>query len=199
MIQRSFILALAIFTASCGNDAANENQVNMFKDPRDGRDYPTTNDSAGHVWFVEDLNHHESSGVLHRDGDQQMAMYGWNQAMNACPDGWRLPTRAEIRLQLDQFPDGDDEGADNAAEAFVGLYENPANSYHLFGMYVGNPSGIGDPINKGSGEYGYYWTSTVGDNDKAYALRFDANRKAAYLQTYDKRGMASCRCVKKSD
>lgn len=180
----------------CGNEKATSDQ-NSFKDPRDGHAYPTFTDATGRTWFASDLNHSALASAQHTDGTETSSMYAWNQAVNACPEGWRLPTRSEIRMLLDQFPDGDDQGADNAAEAFIGLYENPENGYKLNGMYVDNPAGLGDPVNKGAGEFGYYWSSTVGDNDKAYALRFDANRKAAYIQTYDKRGMASCRCVKK--
>ncbi|MGF1566374.1 MAG: FISUMP domain-containing protein [Flavobacteriales bacterium] len=192
-----FTLFSAVFAiAGCGVSESKVDDSNTFKDSRDQKAYTLTTDAGGRVWFASDLNHLESATVKHSANGVEMAMYNWNDAMNACPEGWRLPTRADFRNMLDQFPDSDDEGADNAAEAFVGLYESDTTRFNLFGMYVANPDGIGSPINKGAGEFGYYWTSTVGDNNKAYALRFDSSRKVAYLQTYDKRGIANCLCIK---
>lgn len=193
---RILLLSAVLGIAGCGASESKVDDSNTFQDPRDGNTYTLNTDAGGRVWFGTDLNHLESATVKHSANGVDMAMYSWNDAMNACPEGWRLPARADFRNMLDQFPDGDDEGADNAAEAFVGLYENDSTQFNLFGMYVMNPDGAGAPINKGDGEFGYYWTSTVGDNNKAYALRFDSNRKVAYLQTYDKRGIANCLCIK---
>jgi uncharacterized protein (TIGR02145 family) len=187
---------LVALTIGCNNDDKPGVASNRFTDPRDQQSYETMTDQSGYIWFKTDLNYREMASHTGTDEHGDFAMYTWSKAVNACPEGFRLPTRGDYKRLLDQFPDGDDTGADNTAEAFAGL--TAENGLRLLprGMYVMQPDQSPTPIAKGAGEYGYFWSSTKGDNDKPHALRLDAVREAAYLQTYDKRGMGSCRCVR---
>lgn len=194
MKAKYFFIPTLLFIA-CGTSDQPESDLNSFTDSRDGQVYALYTDQAGKKWFLDDLNHADGASLVQPDGDGFFSMYSWNKAMNACPPGFRLPTRGDYKRLIDQYPDGPDEGIDNTTEAYEGMVANGDFKLNLRGMFVNSASGVGDPENKGVGEFGYYWSSTVGDNDKPFALRIDSRREVVYLQNYDKRGMGSCRCV----
>ncbi len=58
--------------------------VEYFTDSRNGKQYKTKDFGNGIVWFLEDLAYNSQP-----DG------YTWNDAITACPDGWRLPRNVD--------------------------------------------------------------------------------------------------------
>lgn len=60
-------------------------QENDFTDPRDNRKY-RTGTYFGETWFADNLIFGSSSEGL----------YTWDEAKNACPNGWRLPSVEEL-------------------------------------------------------------------------------------------------------
>jgi uncharacterized protein (TIGR02145 family) len=192
-----FASVFALLTA-CGSsdEQKTEDALNItsFKDPRTGIEYPVYKDDRGRNWLATDVNFPDVAQVNSSDEAGAFTMFTWAAAQTVCPEGWRLPTRSDWKLLLDQYPDGVDEASDNTAEAFVGLTQTVQFGFQPRGMYVQLP-GDSLPAAKGAGEYAYYWTSTETEDGKAFALRLDYNKSITYLQAYDKRGISSCRCI----
>lgn len=192
-----FASVLALLPA-CGSNAekASDDALNItsFKDPRTGIEYPVYKDERGRNWLSADMILADNAQVNSTDDSGNFTMFTWAAAQQVCPEGWRLPTRSDWKLLMDQYPDGVDEASDNTAEAFVGLTETIKFGLQPRGMYVQLP-GDSVPAAKGAGEYAYYWTSTESEDGKAFAIRLDYNKRITYLQAYDKRGISSCRCI----
>jgi uncharacterized protein (TIGR02145 family) len=70
-----------------------------FTDPRDGRTYKTVVMPDGMEWLAENLNYNQPGSVFYNNdpslGDIYGRLYTWQQAMDAVPEGWRLPTRLD--------------------------------------------------------------------------------------------------------
>ncbi len=196
LIIGKFIL---LFFVSACNEATDENttkEPTTITDARDQQTYDLYKADNQSVWLKSDLNYKNEASYESSGDDGDFSMYSWNKAMNACPEGYRLPSRADWKMLLDQFPDGDDEGNDNTTEAFNGLQNEIGFNLKARGMFVRHGNNPDSVENKGADKYGYYWTSTEGDDGKAFALRIDFVKGVTYLQSYDKRGIGSCRCIK---
>ena len=80
----ALIAMTSIFTA-CGDG-------DSFIDPRDGQKYKTVK-IGDQVWMAENLRY-KNNAVEGEDGDG--IEYFWDSALTACPDGWHLPSKAEL-------------------------------------------------------------------------------------------------------
>lgn len=70
----AFIATTFLFTA-CGGES--------FTDPRDGQKYKTVK-IGEQVWMAEKLKYKGNDS------------YSWDEALVACPEGWRLPSKEEL-------------------------------------------------------------------------------------------------------
>lgn len=70
----------------------------VFVDSRDGGSYYTTT-FDGRTWMRNNL-YHTGAGVSFENSEAMDAVFGrlytWNEAVNSCPEGWRLPSDAEF-------------------------------------------------------------------------------------------------------
>lgn len=120
--------------------------------------------------------------------------YTWENAKNACPKGWRLPTKEEFESLIGFRKQVD-------ANNEFGIGENT--------IFLPLAGIIWTSSNKISniGQYGYYWSSTdpytyrrsdgggIGkDYDKAHSLNFGVSYSSR-ISGEDKSDAASCRCV----
>jgi uncharacterized protein (TIGR02145 family) len=81
-------------------------EFGSFKDPRDGKEYPTVK-LNGIEWFRDDLDYEDAGDYTGGMGDffdlhtpsykeeKSSRMYGFEEAQHACPDGWTIPTRRD--------------------------------------------------------------------------------------------------------
>ena len=97
--------------------------------------------------------------------------FSWDKAMDACPQGWRLPTREDF---LDLLGECEEDASGDGTET-CGSCGEECNA--LFGLY--------------NDDHGYYWSSTE-DGEEAWSVYF--NYGNAGFESKDEKHWA--RCVK---
>ena len=104
----SFILLSLLLTiANCSKDEKEEvidpsrAPTGTFTDPRDGQVYNTI-DIGAQVWFAENLNYETPNSHWYdndsANGDIYGSLYNLDEALNACPTGWHLPSDDEWKI-----------------------------------------------------------------------------------------------------
>lgn len=143
-----------------------------FVDERDGRKYYTT--TIGSLeWMSSNLAYYEKDEAytLGRPFESEEAtedifggFYSWEDAKQACPDGWRLPTVGEW----------DAIGGDAGALMFDGTYNEstlwefwPAVKITNSLMFYAEPFGYATIVDgeysfKGFNDYAFYWADDNG-------------------------------------
>jgi len=88
----TFLLGLSVFQ-SC-------NKSDLPPIDGDGQTYSTI-EINGKTWFAENLNYKTPNSWCYNDsaanGDVYGRLYTWNDAINACPKGWHLPSNEEFK------------------------------------------------------------------------------------------------------
>lgn len=104
----------------------------VFTDPRDGREYWCTT-IGGLDWFKENLAWLGTGHTL-QDCEETAGLFGnyytWEEAMTACPDGWRVSSRQDW-VDAAKAATGQDFGLDD-------------NMYDIAGHFMGNISFNGE-------------------------------------------------------
>lgn len=151
-----------------------------FTDSRDGKKYSTIRVN-GIRWMASNLNHVLDSNTkesgLPKDGG---CFYSWEEAVNACPNGWRLPTRAEWQGLIDYFGgdsaaaihlksrvlwDDDEKGTDS-----IGFSALPAGYYN-----VGNRARREEMTNAS------WWAFSMKSAHEAYVVSIIASNAASNM------------------
>ena len=186
-----FCYALIVLVCFYGIDAVffkNLDMIHRFvasqknlTDARDGKKY-TTVEINGIRWMASNLNHVLDSNTkesgLPKDGG---CFYSWEEAVNACPNGWRLPTRAEWQGLIDYFggdsaaainlrsralwDDDDEKGIDS-----IGFSALPAGYYN-----VGNGARREEKTNAS------WWAFTMKNAQQAYVVSIIASDAASNM------------------
>ncbi len=183
---------------------------NTFVDSkRDHKSYKTIDyvtPYCQNVWFAENLNY-EMDGSWCFDNDSKKCdvagrLYTWDAAMNACPEGWRLPSdedwdnimvdesNAGIRLKSmtgwsQKTIDGvyDYNGEDHLGFSAIpaGLWNDDSEDYVNAGQTVG------------------FWSSTEKNSDEAKVVQFSGlkiYKDVAVVGSVSKSYGFSVRCVR---
>lgn len=193
----------------------------VITDARDSRKYHYTT-VAGRDWFIDNLSY-EGAGRPFFDSPAMTDVFGmfysWNEAVNACPEGWRLPSNADF-LALHNSLTG--ASSTDAATTFYGkmgscmvdAYLNEAKLWEFWpGVDISNSTGLAmlptgyatiDKDNMarfyGSRYYFACWTADEADSGKAYYRYIYADKPDMLLGSGDKSGFATAiRCVRNSE
>lgn len=135
-----------VFTESSASNDPPTIEGNTMKDNRDDKVYKIQS-IGGKLWMAENLNYETSNSFCSLEGgEDHCAKYGryyvYASAQRACPNGWRIPTVAEV----------------NAADAEV-----PHEWWSVGGRFKladGNVTEFGL-----ENEQGYIWIQAEGENN----------------------------------
>lgn len=180
-----------------------------FTDERDGQSYDVV-EIGGKTWMAENLNFDmaatgasENSASFCPEGDSRNCskygrLYTWEAAQNACPAGWRLPTREEFESLVAAAGNGSAAKAGAALKATSGWFKK-GNGTDEVG-FAALPAGYHSSDEKfdGIGGYAYFWSSATDPDESAFAqyLFLDFSSDAAEIRSFVKSSGYSVRCVR---
>ena len=211
--------------ANVSSDGRNSKNFGFMKDSRDGQVYKTVK-IGKQVWMAENLNFKtpDKHGYVERDfwgyggfeyddptsfcyNDNVInctrfgRLYSWKMAIQACPEGWRLPTKADWE-SLISFVGGEKSG--KSLKSSAGWF-NGKNGTDAYG-FTALPAGIkniysvyGDEKYSVEGRGTYFWSSTELDSSGAYGLYLQYYKNKADLVADYKELGGSVRCVMKGE
>ena len=145
-----------------------------FEDPRDGIVYKNVK-IGEQTWFAENLayNTNNNSSEIEYDPSHVAKfgrLYVWEDAAEACPPGWHLPSREEFETLLINTG-----GA--GSEAFSQLIPGGSSGFSvLFGGWRNNHGWDGNV-----GNYAYFWSSSSDRPGRAWTLNLYGYSKKANL------------------
>ena len=183
--------------------------ANTLKDLRDGKVYKTVK-IGSQVWMAENLDFETDSSFCYNDSAEYCAKYGrlytWTVAMNACPDGWRLPSETDFVNLIKAV--GGEKGAGTKLKSTSGWNDDDGesgNGTDAFG-FSALPAGAGN-----AGHYGGmnhttdFWGSTECGTENspepgdgcAYEMYLDYRDADVYMPSYAAKDLVlSVRCLK---
>lgn len=96
-MKKNLFIAMLLLMAS--TSFAQEPKLDIFVDPRDGKEYQTVK-IGDQVWFAQNLAYKAKDGCWAYDNNKKNAkkygyLYNFNTAQKACPDGWHVPSMSE--------------------------------------------------------------------------------------------------------
>lgn len=192
-------LAVVFIFAACSES---------FTDPRDGLSYDIVQ-IGPQTWMAENLNY-ETEGSACPEGDNRNCskygrLYTWKAAQKACPEGWRLPDRADFE-QLIASAGGTDLASGMAVageklKSTSGWFKkgNGSDEFGFNALPAGYRLGGSESAPgkfDGIGGYAHLWSASETADGLAYYLLLDFSSKAAKLSAFGKDEARSVRCVK---
>ena len=170
----------------------------QMTDSRDGQVYKTiVVDTL--TWMAENLNYETVNSFCFNDTAKYCATYGrmytWPAALNACPEGWHLPTYSELSYLVKGK--GGDNLRSKAGWIIVNDEDRPGlDAYGFSASPGGRRISSGQYFALGT-EVGY-WSATEHEehDDRAWSVEFHQNDPYSMLTTEYKDWAYSVRCVK---
>jgi len=225
------LAALAVIAAGCGNTAVRKDADTVqtataapnviggtFTDSRDGKTYRTVK-IGRQTWMAENLNFKTEKSVCYDNADSNCIKYGrlynWDDAMNACPAGWRVPrdedwdslaVAAGGKRKEDEHDDGDSwEIAGKNLKSATGWAEWEEDGVNVaftdeFGFSALPGGGRSDNGRfYGAGQYGSWWSATDDDAYSAWGwFMYYFNSGVVGRSYYFKTNLYSVRCRRES-
>jgi len=165
--------------------------ADKFVDSRDGKTYYTT-EVGGKTWLKNNLGY-DGSGVSFYESEAMDEifgrMYSWNEAIEACPDGWHLPTDAEFVAAAEAVSNGkfsvgeDFKGVSGAFMADAKFLDEKMWEYWPQ-VVITNKTGLsaypmgyctdseGSLTFMGMKQYSLFWTATDIDDNGMYRYMY---------------------------
>lgn len=168
-----------------------------FTDSRDGQTYKYVK-IDNQVWMAENLNYETTNSYCYNDSTENCKKYGrfytWEAALNACPEGWHLPTKWQFEIL--RFNVGGEDVAGKMLKSTTGWYDD-GNGVDKYGFNV-LPAGTRyyDGVFYDAGKYANFWSASEIDENYAYDLDLRYRSERAYLDDLDKDYAVSVRCLR---
>lgn len=177
------------------NPSPSNAAVTEFIDKRDNKKYKIVKIGKD-WWMAENLNYHLDDSCrcyndIHENCSKYGRLYTYNAAINACPDGWRLPSDADWK-NLERSI-GMDE---NEIEKYGWRGKSEAQKLLEFGSSGFNGYLTGTYDRKFYYQFvsSYYWTSTQIDDSSAWCREISKPLSIGRFKD-NKRMLFSVRCI----
>jgi uncharacterized protein (TIGR02145 family) len=186
-------------------------------DARDGKTYRTVK-IGGRTWMADNLSYQtEYSYCYGNDGlncDDYGRLYGYEAATEACPPGWRLPSRGEwdsLGVAVGGTrSDGDEPGLFvwkgisrklKARDGWKSHGVKSGNGYDHYGFSALPGGGIRGYTISGSfarpvAGFAGVWRTATEAEDRGTYIRIMVNQSGDVTEAIDEGGKFSVRCVK---
>lgn len=201
LLLRISFYCTVLLSAACSNDSEGPDpayETGTFTDTRDGQDYQFVI-IANQTWMAENLNFVTPTSTCYDNDPENCTTYGrlydWWDAVDACPQGWHLPTLEEFMVLINRFGGVEQAGASLKA---VSGWEAPNTGANNLSRFSALPGGslVMDMFER-LGTEGEFWTATPLSTDAAAFTRihFNSTQVETTIQKSFSMG-GSCRCVK---
>lgn len=172
-------------------------EYGSFTDPRDGLTYKTVtveiklpgDVTVKRTWMAENLRHEIKDGSFCYNNEPAYCeaygrLYTFKAAVEACPEGWHVPTIGEWRLLWNSFG--------GIHEAGIALQKGGKSGMELI------PGGFGDPgsVFKNIGISGNYWDAEKKSDNTSGLVSVQKGSKEIYHSVIGDWHRNSCRCTK---
>lgn len=171
--------------------AHSQNEVNQFTDSRDGKIYSIVK-IRGQTWMAENLAYKTSDGCWAYDDNQRNVakygyLYNWETANTVCPSGWRLPTKADYEILLNNYG-----GSSGYAVNYLALI--PGGKSGFSALFGGQRRVTGGYLC--IDKHANFWSSSEGDDLCAWNLTL-LNSEYADMYDFTSRSCGySVRCLR---
>ena len=173
---------------------------NSYKDPRDKQKYRTIK-VDDRIWFADNLNYKMDGSFCYKEDDSQCQAYGrlytWDAAVNACPQGFHLPTDDDFQSLWQAA------GADfNAAYLLKAAYgwsgeTNGSDTLKFSAMPAGNR--FDDETYGNLSKFAFFWSSEASKEKQNARVWYMTSKSMAFsFMNKPKIFGFSVRCVQSS-
>ena len=170
---------------------------NSYKDPRDKQKYRTIK-VGSRLWLADNLNYKMDGSFCYKDDESQCMAYGrlytWDAAVNACPQGFHLPTDDDFQSLWQAA------GADfNAAYLLKAAYgwsgeTNGSDTLKFSAMPAGNR--FDDETYGNLSKFAFFWSSEASKEKQNARVWYMTSKSMAFsFMNKPKTFGFSVRCV----
>lgn len=183
-MNRFILFSVFLFLTSYGYSQ----QVGVFTDSRDNKIYNTVA-IENSIWMAENLAYKAENGCRAYDdilsnGEKYGYLYTFETAQNACPDGWRLPTKNDLDILLKTIGGGGRQAFDSLV-----LSKSFGFSALLSGVFFNDYEFYGIRVTA------MFWSSSSATSKEAWAMGIDDINADVTINKGKKNFGYSVRCV----
>lgn len=210
-------LALAFFLTACSDDDGEyltpgngsggseyDSGSGTLRDLRDGKTYKTVT-VDGLVWMAENLDYETGSSVRFPDYDEKVRekygqLYDFDDALTACPRGWRLPGEDDWNALLEFVGDTATAGTKLKAtrdwEKERGNYVAGTDDYGFAALPGGASHVNGNGVRSFSNNGAFFWSATEKSDERALMFVMHFEKETVESGNFPKDTWLSVRCIK---
>ena len=172
------LIACSESTTSADN-SNNHDELESFTDSRDNRSYKKVT-IGDQTWMAENLYF-------------QKYFYTWEEAKEACPEGWHLPNDNEWKILFEEVGGTRQAGLMLKSSSEWASGGNGKDEYG----FAAAPMGYRDTLDERQkkGDRALFWSATELDSQNAYNWRFDGISDYVFYEDYPKDFKLSVRCI----
>ena len=215
--SKSIHVVDTVFNAGSVSGITFPEDISSFTDPRDGREYPVRS-VGGRTWMLRNLSWNGAGQAYRKEektGNFFGRFYTWDEALSACPEGWRLPEESdwiELCKAAGAADAADFSDITGVAGSLMGdaLFEGSKMWEDWPDVPITNSTGLsfipmgyatadedGGYVFEGYDEYSLFWTASPLDDDYAIARYVYVDKNTLFAAPHSKRYFAApIRCVK---